>query len=894
VKALSKKPKKLKLGSSLTTVSSKFIPLALFVLVFAGIGSYLILSSHAASGDPISTIVPNITGDTIQGSTLTTDNGSWANSPTGYTYQWQDCIGLSCSPISGATNSTYVIQSSDLNKALSVIVTATNTLGSTPATSFNTAAAVSSTVSSSNFVSETYWLGWDVPSTTNFNWKAYNRIMLFNFANAAPTVNTTTSSAISLDDNVTSIPASVTTTIPAGPIMLTTNATQPSSGSYQIFYTPGVTAPASSIPISGVPGSSASPVANADYASGSSIMVYTPNTTNFRWSNSALSTLVSNAHSNGAQVWVSMGGEGDNWNSDCDYGFQYLTGAWYANFIHNNGIDGFNEDNESSQTSSNFTACADAIGQEVHSTTTNDPANDNQPYNAQFNGKVPGMEIDWNATDNVPSNASTLGQTNTNIDAYELEYYGYNPSNDYNCAKNCGGTGIGTPATSLAAGEAGGIPAEKWIDIYAPGNPDSPQGAQAAPTQLSSTTSSASGSVSSIPISAVAAAGTIPAGLIVISDTNSVPTSYQYLETSGVTNCTSGCSLPITGSCTEAAWNIATDTSKGKCSSSTTLNATYASGSDIWLDEINYPQGGYNTGGWDCGTMTSWASDNNLLGSSTWYYGGNSNDQVCQNTIQPFVNATNQTSNPSPTVSLAANPTSITTGSSSSLSWSSSNATACSATSPANWTSSTNTSGSQSVSPTSSTTYSITCNGAGGSASASASVTVSGGGGGSTTPPTVPPALTDINLSADPSEALLTSTATTITLTWGTSTPSSGNVLAGYKLYRNGSLVATIPAGTTMYTDSNLSPGTNYSYTIDAYDTAGHTSSLSSASSLGTSSLIGDLDGDGDVTGYDLITLLHYYNTNYSRAEFDCNGTGTCDNTVEAFDLTELLHNYGQ
>jgi hypothetical protein len=97
-----------------------------------------------------------------------------------------------------------------------------------------------------------------------------------------------------------------------------------------------------------------------------------------------------------------------------------------------------------------------------------------------------------------------------------------------------------------------------------------------------------------------------------------------------------------------------------------------------------------------------------------------------------------------------------------------------------------------------------------------------------------------------------------------------------------------------MYTDSNLSPGTNYSYTIDAYDTAGHTSSLSSASSLGTSSLIGDLDGDGDVTGYDLITLLHYYNTNYSRAEFDCNGTGTCDNTVEAFDLTELLHNYGQ
>ena len=87
-------------------------------------------------------------------------------------------------------------------------------------------------------------------------------------------------------------------------------------------------------------------------------------------------------------------------------------------------------------------------------------------------------------------------------------------------------------------------------------------------------------------------------------------------------------------------------------------------------------------------------------------------------------NATTQAGTPVPTATLAANPTSITSGQSSTLTWSSTNATCCTGT---GFTAS-GTSGSTNVSPTVTTTYSITCTGAGGtSPAASATVTVTAG-----------------------------------------------------------------------------------------------------------------------------------------------------------------------
>jgi hypothetical protein len=77
---------------------------------------------------------------------------------------------------------------------------------------------------------------------------------------------------------------------------------------------------------------------------------------------------------------------------------------------------------------------------------------------------------------------------------------------------------------------------------------------------------------------------------------------------------------------------------------------------------------------------------------------------------------------PAPTVSLTASPTSITSGQTSTLSWSSTNATSCTASGA--WSGDRVTSGTDLAGPSSTQTYTLTCTGAGGSASDSATVTV--------------------------------------------------------------------------------------------------------------------------------------------------------------------------
>ena len=100
---------------------------------------------------PANTTAPAITGQTVQGQTLTTSNGTWTGSPTTYAYAWEDCdtSGNNCTTINGATTSTYTLTSSDVGNTIRSIVTATNTGGSTPATSTQTTAVTTNTTSGS-------------------------------------------------------------------------------------------------------------------------------------------------------------------------------------------------------------------------------------------------------------------------------------------------------------------------------------------------------------------------------------------------------------------------------------------------------------------------------------------------------------------------------------------------------------------------------------------------------------------------------------------------------------------------------------------------------------------------------------------------------------------------
>ena len=80
---------------------------------------------------PKNTKLPVITGTARAGKKLTCSRGSWANNPTGYTYQWN----RNGTQLAGATGSTYTVQTLDEGTTLTCTVTAANPGGKSSATS---------------------------------------------------------------------------------------------------------------------------------------------------------------------------------------------------------------------------------------------------------------------------------------------------------------------------------------------------------------------------------------------------------------------------------------------------------------------------------------------------------------------------------------------------------------------------------------------------------------------------------------------------------------------------------------------------------------------------------------------------------------------------------------
>jgi beta-glucanase (GH16 family) len=85
---------------------------------------------------PVELTEPVVTGTVATGDVLTTSNGTWTNSPTGYAYQWEQCStsGTGCTNINLATNATYTVAAGDAGHTLTAIVTASNGAGPASAT----------------------------------------------------------------------------------------------------------------------------------------------------------------------------------------------------------------------------------------------------------------------------------------------------------------------------------------------------------------------------------------------------------------------------------------------------------------------------------------------------------------------------------------------------------------------------------------------------------------------------------------------------------------------------------------------------------------------------------------------------------------------------------------
>src|SRR6185437_9666900 len=99
---------------------------ALLTMLVAGLS----LATTASAAAPANTTPPAITGTAKVGSTLSVSNGTWSNSPTNYTYQWQRCSSAtSCTDIGNAVGQSYVVRNADGGFRLRADVTATNADG---------------------------------------------------------------------------------------------------------------------------------------------------------------------------------------------------------------------------------------------------------------------------------------------------------------------------------------------------------------------------------------------------------------------------------------------------------------------------------------------------------------------------------------------------------------------------------------------------------------------------------------------------------------------------------------------------------------------------------------------------------------------------------------------
>jgi hypothetical protein len=102
---------------------------------------------QSQSSPPVNTVAPVISGTAQEGQTLNANQGTWAGTqPMSFTQQWRRCdtTGTGCNDIAGAASASYTITPADVGHVLRVVVTATNSAGTSNAASNGTSVVTAS------------------------------------------------------------------------------------------------------------------------------------------------------------------------------------------------------------------------------------------------------------------------------------------------------------------------------------------------------------------------------------------------------------------------------------------------------------------------------------------------------------------------------------------------------------------------------------------------------------------------------------------------------------------------------------------------------------------------------------------------------------------------------
>ena len=92
---------------------------------------------------PASAAAPSVSGQAVQGQTLTATAGGWSGTGPIPSYRWQRCS-PGCLDIAGASGNSYLVAAADVGATLRAVVTASNSAGSSEASSAQTALVIAS------------------------------------------------------------------------------------------------------------------------------------------------------------------------------------------------------------------------------------------------------------------------------------------------------------------------------------------------------------------------------------------------------------------------------------------------------------------------------------------------------------------------------------------------------------------------------------------------------------------------------------------------------------------------------------------------------------------------------------------------------------------------------